>query len=364
MYHREPFPQPPSMVDLSDVSAELPPPRASVSSFADRPSYLSTQAFWLALYFCFNLSLTLYNKGVLLRFPYPYTLTAIHALFGTFGGSLLLHNGSFLPAKLDLQETIVIVAFSVLYSVNIVVSNLSLQLVTIPFHQVIRAATPIFTILFSALLYGRKSSYAKRVSLVPVVIGVGFATYGDYYCTLWGFILTLLGTLLASLKTIFTNVLQTPPSRDPIPSQNPLSIIHTIRRPHLHSLALLHVLSPLAFIQCVFLAYFTGELANVQHYASKEMTFSKACALALNGCIALGLNIVSFTANRKVGALGMTVAANVKQVLTVLSAVLMFDLTISAANGIGIALTLIGGAWYAQVEFMERKRRTTGQRKM
>lgn len=132
MYHREPFPQPPSVVDISDVSAELPPPRASVSSPSNRPSYLSTQAFWLALYFCFNLGLTLYNKGVLLRFPFPYTLTAIHALFGTIGGALLLHNGSFLPAKLDPQETIVIVAFSVLYSVNIVVSNLSLQLVTIP----------------------------------------------------------------------------------------------------------------------------------------------------------------------------------------------------------------------------------------
>lgn len=33
-----------------------------------------------------------------------------------------------------------------------------------------------------------------------------------------------------------------------------------------------------------------------------------AMALALNGCIALGLNIVSFTANNQVGALGMTVA--------------------------------------------------------
>lgn len=38
---------------------------------------------WLVLYFVFNLGLTLYNKGVLVRFPYPYTLTALHTFCGS-----------------------------------------------------------------------------------------------------------------------------------------------------------------------------------------------------------------------------------------------------------------------------------------
>lgn len=45
----------------------------------------SSGMVWLALYFAFNLGLTLYNKIVLGRFPYPYTLTALHALCGTLG---------------------------------------------------------------------------------------------------------------------------------------------------------------------------------------------------------------------------------------------------------------------------------------
>lgn len=49
------------------------------------------------------------------------------------------------------------------------------------------------------------------------------------------------------------------------------------------------------------------------------------------------------------------VIANVKQVLTVLSAVVLFDLTITPANGLGILLTLIGGALYATVELREKK---------
>jgi hypothetical protein len=102
--------------------------------------------------------------------------------------------------------------------------------------------------------------------------------------------------------------------------------------------------------------------------------------LASNGILAFFLNVVSFNANRRVGPLAMSVAgksfislhvihyvsdfasypfffllANVKQVLTVLCAVILFNLTITPANGIGILLTLIGGALYATVEYHEKQ---------
>jgi hypothetical protein len=101
-----------------------------------RPSSIATlvdsQSFWLALYFFFNLSLTLYNKMVLVQFPFPYTLTALHALCGSIGGYLLVESGIFVPAKVNASEAIVLVVFSMLYAVNIIVSNVSLQLVTVP----------------------------------------------------------------------------------------------------------------------------------------------------------------------------------------------------------------------------------------
>ena len=96
----------------------------------------------------------------------------------------------------------------------------------------------------------------------------------------------------------------------------------------------------------------------------------------MNGVMAFGLNVVSFSANKKVGALSMTVAgksftfclhflgdlnffgfviANVKQVLTILCAVTLFDLTITPTNALGIVLTLVGGAIYTAVELNERQ---------
>lgn len=120
--------------DISDVRhpAHVPTSTSSSSLPAAGSVFSGSQLSWLALYFVSNLSLTLYNKFVLVRFPFPYTLTALHALCGTVGGYVLMERGVFEPHALSLAESAVLAAFSVLYTVNIAVSNLSLGLVTVP----------------------------------------------------------------------------------------------------------------------------------------------------------------------------------------------------------------------------------------
>ncbi|KAG2197901.1 hypothetical protein INT46_008679 [Mucor plumbeus] len=286
---------------------------------------------WLGLYFILNLSLTLYNKIILNNFKFPYTLTAIHTLCGTIGCYVLYLLGVFTPAKLGDRENVIMVMFSVLYTINIAISNVSLNLVSVPFHQVVRAMTPVFTVIIS-ILFLRKS-YPNQIylSLLPVVLGVGFATRDEYSFTYMGFFLTVLGAVLASIKTIVTNRVQ-------------------VGRLKLNPLDLLFRMSPLAFIQCIAYAYATGELQSVREFAGENMTMSLASGLLLNGLIAFALNIVSFTANKKTSALTMTVAGNVKQVLSIVLSVVLFDYIITATNSFGIILTLLGGAWYGNVE--------------
>jgi hypothetical protein len=82
-----------------------------------------------------NLVLTLYNKVLLVSFPCPYTLTAIHALFGLAGSTFLRLRKVYEPRSLCGSDYVVIVTFSILYSVNIAISNASLSLVTVPVSQ-------------------------------------------------------------------------------------------------------------------------------------------------------------------------------------------------------------------------------------
>ncbi|CCM05608.1 uncharacterized protein FIBRA_07837 [Fibroporia radiculosa] len=325
------------------------------------PSCLNTQASWLILYFAFNLGLTLYNKFVLVQFPFPYTLTALHALCGSIGGWILQLRGVYVPTSLTSRQHGALASFSVLYAVNIAVSNVSLQMVTIPFHQVVRAATPIFTTVLSMIMFNARFSTLKIASLLPVMAGVALATYGDYYFTWWGLLLTLLGTFLAALKTIYTNVLQSTP---PLTSASNHKVIHLLPVPprmSLHPLDLLTRTSPLACVLCMLYAYSSGELSRArQSFApSGVVEWSHVLVLLGNGVIAFGLNVISLSANKRVGALNMTVAANVKQALTILCAVALFHLTITPMNAFGICVTLAGGAWYAWVEYcdkMQRKR--------
>jgi hypothetical protein len=49
-------------------------------------------------------------------------------------------------------------------------------------------------------MYKRLYPTRTYLALIPVVVGVGLATYGDYHFTPAGFSLTLLGVILAAVK--------------------------------------------------------------------------------------------------------------------------------------------------------------------
>jgi hypothetical protein len=121
------------------------------------------------------------------------------------------------------------------------------------------------------------------------VAGVAFATFGDYDYTAMGFFLTVLGTVLAAVKTVVTNRVQ-------------------VGRLKLHPLDLLLRMSPLAFLQTLVYSYVTGEMAQVKAFVSTSFSWNLFFALIANGIIAFFLNVVSFTANKKTSALTMTVA--------------------------------------------------------
>ena len=75
-------------------------------------------------------------------------------------------------------------------------------MVSIPFHQIMRSTCPVFAVLVYRFRYKRIYSKETYLSLIPVVLGVGLTTYGDYYFTMTGFLLTLLGVILAVVKVI------------------------------------------------------------------------------------------------------------------------------------------------------------------
>ncbi|KAK4691895.1 hypothetical protein P7C71_g5202, partial [Lecanoromycetidae sp. Uapishka_2] len=289
-----------------------------------------TKVKFLSFYFATNLGLTLYNKFIMLtvsspksfetnlantaQHSSPYLLTALHCLAGVIGTQVLFLAGAFTIKPLTAKDKLKLTAFSILYTANIAISNASLDLVTVPFHQVVRAISPVFTVGIYHLIYNAIYTPQTYISLIPITLGVALATYGDYTATTHGFLLTLLGALLAAIKTVTTNRMQTSGL-------------------HLSALELLYRMSGPALIQSLLLAYLHDEFnpfAMHAHFTTPAPAF--LITLAINGALAFTLNYTSFSANKKAGALTMTVLANVKQVLTVVLAIVVWKLEVSYLN--------------------------------
>lgn len=175
--------------------------------------------------------------------------------------------------------------------------------------------------------------------MLPLVFGVVLATFGDYYFSLLGFAMTLLGVFLAATKTVATNRLMTGSLALP-------------------AMEILFRMSPLAAVQCLGYAAVSGELSSF-HRAWQAGMFDRSFVFALvcNGATAFLLNVVSFQTNKAAGALTMSVCGNVKQCMTILLGIVLFAVDVSPMNGLGMMITVAGAAWYSKVE-LDRKKST------
>lgn len=305
---------------------------------------------FLLLYFLLNLGLTLSNKQVLGTARYPWLLTALHAATTSIGCLLLKRMGYFKCTNLSSRDNRVLIGFSCLFTANIATSNVSLYvsivhsgashsltrssgLVSVPFHQVLRSTVPIVTIMIYRWVYGRVYSCQIYLTMLPLIGGVGLATFGDYYFTVYGFLLTFLGVVLAATKSVAMNRL----------------ITGTLK---LSPLELLYRMSPLAAVQSLLVAFANGELQMAQNARESDsgLTSSFFAIIGVNAIMAFSLNWVSFETNKVAGALTISVCANLKQILTILLGMVMFRVRVVPLQGIGMCIAVLGAAWYSKAE--------------
>ncbi len=238
------------------------------------------------------------------------------------------------------------------------------HLTSLSLHQLLRSISPAITALLLRVFCKKQYTWSSCVSLVLVVFGVALATttpnqspgISSTAGNVSGILLTLLGALLASLKPIIATALQKSKS----------SHGDGGRRLNLNAMQLLHYISPLALLQSILYAWIAGELIHLPSLPSftsrldtetgenekSTMNASFAILIILNGLMALGLNIASFEANQRVGALGLTIAGNLKQVL-----VLVLDVVVNGKEDMGtwgmwagVLGTVVGSCWFVVEE--------------
>ena len=117
-------------------------------------------------------------------------------------------------------------------------------------------------------------------------------------------------------------------------------------------------MSPLAAIQCLIYAYITGEIRDLTNeyksFGSGTLPYETLTPLVINSVLAFAQNVSSFQTNKIVGAVTITVCANLKQCVTILLGIAIFHVRIGFWNGIGMVVTLGSVYWYHWVETRDK----------
>ena len=259
--------------------------------------YYTIQSLWLVLWMANNVGVTLLNKAAFatVDFHYPYFLSFVHMVCNSMGSRIVfasLENdektgrtgvfqrllGKVERKSINKSGMRSIVGFSVIFSMNIAIGNVSLRHVSVTFNQVMRSLVPAVTIVMGLFL-GKQISLDRVLAVVPVIIGVAMAVWGDMTYTMLGFFYTCACVLLAALKVLASGEILTGALK-------------------LHPVDLLGHMAPLAMLPCIVLSFATGEVASI---ASRPEIYSNSYPVGvvlLSGVLSFSLNICSLMANK------------------------------------------------------------------
>jgi len=224
--------------------------------------------------------------------------------------------------------------FSLIFSLNIALGNVSLNHVSVNFNQVMRSLVPVVTI-FMGMVVGKKFTWQRVMSVFPIVTGVAMACYGDMTYTSIGFFYTVACVIIAAIKVVAAGEMLTGPLK-------------------LHPVDLLCHLAPIAMIQCLSISIATGEVFAILKRPELYFTDARPMAMVLlSGICSFSLNITSLMTNKLTSPLTLTIAGNVKQVMMIVISTIIFSTPILPLNGIGIVIVLIGSTIYSCVSLKE-----------
>jgi drug/metabolite transporter (DMT)-like permease len=168
-------------------------------------------------------------------------------------------------------------------------------------------------------------------------IGVSLSYLGEINLTKIGFFLTVLCCISSSMKSIFIKLI--------LSGEYKLQPNELMAR-----------ISPFAAIEMFFFSNVMNEPQSIFTNNQFQPSITNSFLFLFCGVEAYLLNLMNFMATNLTTPLTMNIAGNVKQVVTIIVSVCLFDKVITKLNLFGILVVTIGSSWYSLIGIITKKK--------
>lgn len=294
-----------------------------------------------ALWYGSNTAFNVYNKRVLGVFPFPITCTLVQCTVAAVAMStlwLLRIKKTPVFNKRLLKMTAPLAG---LHAAGFLLTNMSLGKVSVAFTHTVKATEPFFSVALTPSILGDIPTWGILMSLVPIVAGVGLASFTEASFN-WAGFLSAVGSNVAFQSR---NVLSKKLTRDDGAGTRDDERLDNINLFAIITILALVVLAPLA----------VGVEGLVLSTAAATPAVTKLAAgvlprwLVVGGLCRCADVLASYMILQRVSPVTHSVGNCVKRAVVIVSSILFFRTSMRPLNVAGTVLALFGVLCYSVI---------------
>ncbi|RDA89075.1 hypothetical protein CP532_2197 [Ophiocordyceps camponoti-leonardi (nom. inval.)] len=282
--------------------------------------------YMLAWIVCSNGTI-LFNKWIMdsAGFKFPISLTCGHLIFTSLATQLLARTTRRLDSRRRLPLTRrtyirAIVPIGIFYSASLMLSNISYLHLSVAFIQMLKAASPIATLLMSWAWGLADPSLTAFLNIIVIVIGAALSSLGDVSFSVYGFSTQVAAIVFEAVRIVM------------------IQHLLSDRGFHIEPLVGLYYYAPICAV-FTFLFALKTEFPLLDFQVIQSLGFS---VFFLNAAIAFMVNVTSVLAIKKTSGLVMTLTGITKNVILIIISAAIWQTYISPLQAAGYTITLIG----------------------
>lgn len=287
---------------------------------------------YFGLWYFYNVIFNIYNKKTLNVFPFPWLLGSFQLLAGALW-MLGLWSLKLMPCPPVNQEFLTALAVPAFFhTVGHISACVSFSKVAVSFTHIIKAAEPVFSVIFSSFL-GQSYPFLVWLSILPIVFGCALAAVTEVSFNFTG----LYGAMISNVGFVFRNIY----------SKRSLTNFKQFNGMNLYgwiTILSLAYLLPVAIVieGSQWVAGYKEAIATVGQTSTFHLW------VLLSGIFYHLYNQSSYQALDGISPLTFSVGNTMKRVVVIIATVLVFRNPIRPLNALGSAVAILGTFLYSQ----------------